>query len=754
MAAFDFSRKKSNSRILRQLFRLRVTTLVMLSVIASASVIAAAWFTGEATMIQGLTPLQALLIWLNVPEVSSKYYVLLPTVVLLLISLGVMKISPQPRTWSRVVVVSIMLALTFRYVLWRLLFTLNLGNPLDRMFSLGLFFMEIVVIFSNTLQLYLVLKVKPRHRQADKMSIAVMEGRFTPSVDILIPTYNEPTIILRRTIIGCQALEYYNKKIYLLDDTGRQETQDLARELGCEYISRPDNRHAKAGNLNNAIAQTKGELIVVFDADFVPTKNFLTRTIGFFQEPIIALVQTHQSFYNADPIARNLGLENDLPQEVEIFSRYYQLLRDGIETALCYGSSFVVRRSALEEIGGFVTESLSEDYFTSVCLSARGYQAIYLGESLSAGLSAENMADHVAQRLRWAQGTLQAFFIKANPLTIPGLKPLQRLAHFEGLSQWFTSVFRVAFLLTPIVSSFLGVIPLGITLAQLLYFFIPYYLVQLFTFSWLNYRSRSALVSDIYSVAQCFPVSLAVIQTMLNPFSRGFRVTPKGLSSDRFHFNWALAWPLLLVFIATAVSLWRNLGLALTNSADSVPVASENSQLVGGIILILFWNAYNLLVIGIALLIFLDIPNPDKHKWFDLKRVVCLTVENENFWGVTTMISEGGVEVALTQNFMPNQVEKLPVKLKIMEEELELTGQITSLSFVAEVPYLRVGFDPVNLPEKRRLVEMLFCRPGQWKRQNTPGELRSLWLLLKVLIKPKGLFNRKPKISAIAISQV
>jgi cellulose synthase (UDP-forming) len=185
-----------------------------------------------------------------------------------------------------------------------------------------------------------------------------------------------------------------------------------------------------------------------------------------------------------------------------------------------------------------------------------------------------------------------------------------------------------------------------------------------------------------------------------------------------------------------------------------VPVASGNSQLVGGITLILFWNAYNLLVIGIALLILLDIPNPDKHKWFDLKRVVCLTVENEKFWGVTTMISEGGVEVALTQNFMPNRVEKMPVKLKIMEEELELTGQITSLSFVAEVPYLRVAFDPVNLPEKRRLVEMLFCRPGQWKRQNTPGELRSLWLLLKALIKPKGLFNRKPKISAIAISQV
>ncbi len=736
MAVSEFNSKNSKRRLLRRVFRLRVTTLVILSVVIAASVLAAAWLTGAETLTQLFAGVQVLqenpLIWLEEPVVSDKRYLLAPTVVLFLISLGVMKTSPQPRTWSRVVVVSIMFALTIRYVLWRSLSTLNLDNPLDAILSLGLFFMELAVIFSYSFQLYLMLKVKPRHRQADQMSVAVIDGSFTPSVDILIPTYNEPTIILRRTIIGCQALEYDNKKIYILDDGRRQEMQRLAKELGCEYITRPDNRHAKAGNLNHAIAKTSGELIVVFDADFVPTKNFLTRTIGFFQNRTIALVQTHQSFYNPDPIARNLGLEKELPQEVEIFSRYYQLLRDSVETALCYGSSFVVRRSHLEKIGGFVTETLSEDYFTSLRLSARGHQVIYLGESLSAGLSAENMAGHVSQRLRWARGTLQAFFIKANPLTIPGLKPIQRLAHFEGVSQWFTSVFRVAFLLAPLTSSFLGVIPLRTTLQESLYFFLPYYLVQLFTFSWLNYRSRSALISDIYSVAQCFPVSLAVIQTLLSPFSKGFTVTPKGLSSDRFHFNWVLAWPLIIVFIATAVSLWQNLEFALTSS----------TQLVQGMVLTWIWSAYNLLIIGIALLTLLDIPKPDIYEWFDLRRVVCLTVEGKRLWGVTTRISEGGVEVDLNQAPIPEGIEKLPTKLNIMEEELELLGQITHISFVGEVTRLRVAFEHLSLPQYRRLVEMLFCRPGQWKRFETPGELRSLLLLFRSLLKPRVLCDR------------
>lgn len=185
-----------------------------------------------------------------------------------------MKVSPQPRRWSRRLVVGILIILTLRYILWRSLSTLNVADPLNGVFSLGLFFFEMLLLLSSTIQLFLMLNVKDRHREAEEKSVAVVNGSFTPSVDILIPTYNEPVFILRRTVIGCQAIEYPNKKVYLLDDTRRPEMRELAQELGCEYITRPDNRHAKAGNLNHAIPQTNGELIVVFDADFVPTKTF------------------------------------------------------------------------------------------------------------------------------------------------------------------------------------------------------------------------------------------------------------------------------------------------------------------------------------------------------------------------------------------------------------------------------------------------------------------------------------------------
>ena len=746
MAVSKLTRKNSKRRLLKGVFRLRVVMLMMLGIVVAASALVLGWLTSKGTLSQLFAYLQENpTIWLEVPDNSSKYFLLAPTAVLCLISLVVVKTSPQPRIWSRVVVVSIILALTIRYLLWRSLFTLNLSNPLDGVFSLGLFFMELLVILSNSFELYLILKVKHRHREADKMAVAVMDGSFTPSVDILIPTYNEPTSILRRTIIACQALKYEQKKIYLLDDGRRKEMQSLAKELGCEYITRLDNRHAKAGNLNNAIAQTQGELIVVFDADFVPTKNFLTRTVGFFQDRTIALVQTYQSYFNPDPIARNLGLEHVVTPEVEIFNRHYQLLRDGIETALCAGTSFVVRRIAIEEIGGFVVDSLSEDYVTGVRLSAQGYRVIYLDESLSAGLSAENMADHIVQRRRWAGGGLQAFFIKANPVTISGLSPLQRLTHLEGLVYWFTNLCRIGFLIVPLASSFLGVVPLRTTSQELLYFFLPYYLVQLLTFSWLNYRSRSALLSDIYSVVECFPLSLTVIQTMLNPFSGRFRVTPKGVSSDRFRFNWTLALPLIILFIGTAASLWRSLGFALMGTAQPMPVTLGDAKLVEGTVLTSIWGVYNLLIIAIALLILLDVPKPEWYEWFDLKRIVSITLKDTTLWGVTTRISEGGVEVTLTEAAIPEQLEKLPLKLKIMEEGLELPGQITQISWAGEFPKVRVAFEQLSLPKYRRLVEMLFCRPGQWKRRETPGELRSLWLLLRILLKPRVLFGQNTK---------
>jgi cellulose synthase (UDP-forming) len=806
--------------------RPQLGTLILLAVVVLSGAIVAAWFAGQGTISQIFYQVNELQnrppLWLEVPMVAGGYLIV-PTVALFLIVLLVMRVSPRPRPWSRVVVVGILLALTVRYLLWRSLSTLNVSTPLNGVFSLGLFFLELLMLTNSILQLGLMLQVRDRQRQADRLAMEVLEGKFMPTVDVMIPTYNEPPFILKRTVIGCQALKYPYKTVYLLDDTNRPEVKAVAEELGCKYIARLDNRYAKAGNLNHAISQSSGDLIVIFDADFVPTTNFLTRTVGFFQDPQVGLVQTPQSFYNADPIARNLGLENILTPDEEVFYRQIQPIRDGAGSVTCAGTSFIVRRSALEETGGFVTDSLSEDYFTGIRISAQGYGLVYLDEKLSAGLAAENLAAHAMQRLRWARGTLQAFFIQSNPLTIRGLNPIQRLAHLEGLLSWFTSISRVGFLLMPLAYSFLGVIPLRATAAELLYFFLPYYLVQFAVFAWLNYRSRSMLMSDIYSLVLCFPIAFTVIQAMLNPFSKGFKVTPKGTASDRFSFNWHLAWPLLIMFVATAISLWVNVGMCMIQGTWTATLPPEAAEQAKGIGLGWIWSSYNLVMIGIALLILLDVPRPSLYEWFDLRRTVKLRMRVGTaslfgssgavnglaasglvasslvpalevpaleapasdlalleapavdfpaieagdreccFWGITTMISEVGAEVALTQAGFPEAIESssekilkemLPVTLEILEANLSIPAHATQTGFDGDFPTVRLVFDSLTLYQQRQLIEMLFCRPGQWKNRHTPGELQSLWLLFRILLRPRVLFDRQSDVSAVSVTQV
>jgi len=767
MAPSQFGKKRFSASLWQRLSRIQLATLVMVGVVVLAAGIVAAWFAGQGTTNQIFQQLNQWQehppMWVEAPMMVGKY-LLFWTVALLLVVLAVMQVSPRPRPWSRNLVVGILAVLTVRYLTWRSLSTLNLSTPLNGVFSLSLFFLELLLLLGGMIQLVLLLRVRDRRPEVDRFAMDVVSGAFTPTVDIMIPTYNEPPLILRRTIIGCQALAYAAKTIYVLDDTRRPEIAALAAELGCEYVARPDNQHAKAGNLNHAIARTKGELIVVFDADFVPTKNFLTRTVGFFQEAQVGLVQTPQSFYNPDPIARNLGLEQILTPEEEVFYRQIQPMRDGAGGVICSGTSFVVRRSALIETGCFVTESLSEDFFTGIRLTARGYRLLYLNEKLSAGLAAESIADQALQRIRWAQGTLQAFFVQANPLTIPGLNLIQRLAYLEGLLHWFTSLSRVGFLLMPLAYSFLGVIPLRATGADILYFFVPYYVVNLSVFSWLNHRSRSALLSDIYSLVLCFPLALTVIQSMLNPFGKGFKVTPKGTSSDRFAFNWQLALPLIVVFVASALSLWTSLGIGLAIGMWQPGVSPAMTEKMKGFDLGLIWSVYNLLTLAVSLLVLLDVPRPSLYEWFDLRRTVRLQMGEHTFWGSTTAISEVGLEAILTQAGLPMVAQCMSgknaqpdaitlVELEILEDGLVLQGKATCTDRHDEFSTVRIMFEPVNLKQQRRLVEMLFCRPGQWKSRCSPGELRSLWLLFRILLKPRVLFDRHAAVSVVAVAK-
>jgi len=747
MTLSEFNAQYRARRFRWRVLRLRLTTLVLFSIILIAAGVAIAWFAGEGTVTQLFDQLYQLQQnppqLLEAPMNASRRELLLPTLILLGLVFIVTKTVPTPRGWARFIIVIILLTLTVRYLLWRSLTTLNVSDPLNGTISLTLFALEMLVLVSSGIQLFLMLNVKNRSPQADQLEPDVKSGRFRPTVDILIPSYDEPDFILRRTIIGCQAINYEPKRIYLLDDTRRPRIKALTEELGCDYITRPTNEHAKAGNLNHALPQTNGELIVVFDADFVPTKNFLQRTVGFFQDDNMALVQTPQSFYNADPIAHNLGLEDILTPEEEVFYRQIQPIKDGAGSVVCSGTAFIVRRSALEAAGGFVTESLSEDYFTGIRISAKGYHLAYLDEKLSAGLAAENIGAHITQRIRWARGTLQAFFIQANPLTIPGLSLKQRLAHLEGLLHWFTSFSRIFFLLMPLTYSFLGVLPLRTTVEEVIYFFLPFYIVQLTVFSWLNCRSRSSLLSDIYSLVSAFPLALTAIQVMINPFSSGFKVTPKGVKGEeKIRFNWTLAMPLMILFMLTAISLWRCLGMTM--------MGVGHDWRLGWV-----WSGYNLFMLGTALLILLDIPAQDVYQWFNLRRVVAVKIGNETIWGVTTKLSEVGLEMALTHSItLPGHLESYAVKLELVEEKITLQGVITTLDRDGEFPRLKIQFENLSTEQNRRLVELLFCRPGQWLSKSSPGEIQSLWILLRIVLRPNFLFRNRQEIKGVKVAQV
>ena len=332
--------------------------------------------------------------------------------------------------WARRSLILLISALTLRYLYWRSTASLNLDSPLATGLSGLLLLAEGWLLITGLLPLWLAwrrfpdrrLDVQERHRDWQA-------SEWRPHVDILVPTYGEPLAVLQRSLLGCTQQSYPHTSVLVLDDAGRAEVKRLAKQLGCRYLHRPKRLHAKAGNLNAGLSRCDGELVAVFDADFIPQQRFLERSIGFLLDPDVALLQTPQSFINADPMMRNLRMESWLLPDEESFYRWIEPVRDGWGAVVCAGTAFLMRRRALDGIGGFVEGALSEDYVTGVALRAQGWKLQYLQQKLSAGLAAESMEDFVQQRQRWANGTLQSLALPQGPLRAHGLSPGQRLAY-------------------------------------------------------------------------------------------------------------------------------------------------------------------------------------------------------------------------------------------------------------------------------------------------------------------------------------
>ena len=369
------------------------------------------------------------------------------------------------------VILALTLFLYARYFLWRGLYTLNTGDWASLLVSWTVYTAEAYAFVQILLFAYHAWS--PLERQPVPLC------RY-PNIDIFVTVVDEPLSILRRTLIGCINQDYPNDRyrVHVLDDGQRDEIKTLAASLNCGYIRRADRQHAKAGNLNHALHETSGEIIAIFDVDHVPTSSFLKDTVGFFQDEQVAFVQTPHYFYNPDVFQKNLQLEGVLKNEQALFYRVLQAGRDRHNSAFFAGSCGLFRRRVLVEIGGFRTETVTEDIHTSMVIHAKGYRSCYLNKVLAAGLMPETFERSIKQRVRWAMGHVQIFF-RTNPFTMRGLTLPQRIGYFASIFYFLHGVPRIVCLVAPLFALLLGIIPVTADVPSLVNLFGSYYLATL-----------------------------------------------------------------------------------------------------------------------------------------------------------------------------------------------------------------------------------------------------------------------------------
>ncbi len=463
-----------------------------------------------------------------------------------------------------------------RYIYWRLSSTLPpLSDPIN--FGAGLLLVGAELYCFYILAVSLVINAAPLYRAPPPQD----EDDDLPTVDIFVPSYNEDRHILATTLAAAKSIDYPAGKftVWLLDDGGtdqkcadpdprkaeeararRKVLQALCADLGVSYLTRRRNLHAKAGNLNNGLQNSVGEIVVVLDADHVPFRSFLRDTIGHFAvDPRLFLVQTPHAFLNPDPIERNLKTFDRMPSENEMFYAVGQCGLDKWNGSFFCGSAALLRRRALDEAGGFSGITITEDCETAFELHSRGWTSIYVDKPLIAGLQPETLSDFIGQRSRWCQGMLQIMLLK-NPVLKSGLKPIQRLCYLSSMTFWFFPLPRLVFMAAPLLYIFFDMKIVVANVDEAIAYTATYIVVNLMMQNYLYGRVRWPFVSELYEYVQGLFLIKATASVIISPRKPTFKVTAKNVNLDHDQLS-PLALPYFLVFailsIGALVSAYR-----------------------------------------------------------------------------------------------------------------------------------------------------------------------------------------------------
>ena len=495
--------------------------------------------------------------------------------------------------------------LQFIYIGWRALYTIPTHLVLGMIFGILLFLAEFMGMFQSTTHRLMFLK----EYQPPVKTLSDLDE--LPSVDILITTYNEPVSILQNTVAAAAAQNYPKEKltVYVCDDGTRDEVRQLAEKYGAVWCTRVEHKHAKAGNINHCLRKyARSELFLVLDADMITKSNFLERTVGYFSDPAMALVQAPQVFYNPDPFQNNLLLYNTIPNEQDFFMREVLTHRAMFNAVLNVGTNALFRRSAIDTIGLIPVGSITEDMATSMLLQARGFQTTFVNETLAMGLSPNSFADYIIQRDRWCRGNIQVFK-KWNPLTMPGLSFMQRLIYFDGVLYWFFGLQKIMYTIGPILFLLLGVPIYYSDVFTMLLFFTPMYYSSSMIFNLFNHKNRTYTWAHIYETALAPYLAVSALSELFSTKNLVFKVTPKDLSGSTTRFAFKVAFPHIVLLIFSLLALGFGIEKLLTDVNYMIPVYLVN----------LFWLLYNMLGITLAILVSYENPRHRSAERFEIK---------------------------------------------------------------------------------------------------------------------------------------
>jgi cellulose synthase (UDP-forming) len=504
------------------------------------------------------------------------------------------------------------------YLVYRAVYTIN-TNALT--FSLLVYFAEVHGFFSLFLFFHEVWHLRRRR---------VVTPPAGLKVDVFVTTYNEDVDLLRQTLRAAVAMRYPHGT-YVLDDGRREAVRALANELGCHYITRDNNLHAKAGNWNNAYKITSAEFIATFDADHVPRPDFLERTLGFFQDPKVALVQVPQQYHNLDSVQHRVSWKSKrMYGEQDAFFNLVMPGKDNWNSSFFCGTGALLRRAALTKHGGILTGTITEDLHTSVVLHSEGWKSVYLNETLVTGLAPMDLKSFEVQRLRWAEGNLKvAGYV--NPVLTPGLSVHQRISYVASLYHWTIGIPKVIYYAAPPWMLFSGTFPI----VNFDRTFVAMYLCFLATLvgSYLIVsRGKSRLFMDeLFNMVSFFTLIRAMKRALVG---RGkpakFEVTSKkgsGISDPRP----VLPHLVLLLFSLLAMT-WSLMVLAFGVSDDRFGTGVS-----------IFWTLYNVVLV----LMVLHIASRPAEKRSATRFRANFAVEDRftQALGVTADVSEGGCQL-------------------------------------------------------------------------------------------------------------